>query len=80
MSARRQGRYLRDARADFVLGHHGFRQTGRAGRYAWAVLDVNSEYAVGGPLEASNVPVGPMALVGLGLGLMGFGAWASRGR
>ena len=51
-SIRRQTpiRYLRDERADFVLGHHGYL---REKRYVWAVMDVNSEYAIGGA-----VPVG----------------------
>ena len=37
-------RRLRDHRADFTLGHYGF---SRERRYAWAVVDVNSSYAIG---------------------------------
>jgi hypothetical protein len=56
-------RYLRDTRADFVLGHHGF---STSSEYVWAVIDVNSSYAAGGS-TASPVPLlGPLALLGLG--------------
>jgi hypothetical protein len=59
----RMGRYLPRAEADFVLGHHGFSQSNR---YAWAVMDVNSRYAVGGPTSTALPGLAPWALLALG--------------
>ncbi|NQW53381.1 MAG: PEP-CTERM sorting domain-containing protein [Rhodospirillales bacterium] len=51
-------RRLADQRADFILGHYGFSS---AESYVWAVLDVNSIYAIGGlpvPEPASGILLG----------------------
>ena len=47
--------------ADFVLGHYGFDTTDQ---YVWAVVDVNSTYAVGAP-EPGTLCLGLLALCGL---------------
>ena len=71
-SIRRQTpiRYLRDERADFVLGHHGYL---REKRYVWAVMDVNSEYAIGGAVPVGVPLLIPILLIatGAGIGLLG---------
>ena len=70
-------RYLRGRAADFELGHHGFTSEGR---YVWAVLDVNSRYAVGGPLAASVPGLVPLGLLALGAALLGATGWELRRR
>lgn len=60
-------RYLPRMRADFELGHHGYSDTQS---YVWAVVDVNSRYAVGGPLATSLPALAPVGLVALGAALL----------
>lgn len=73
-----QGRYLPRTEADFVLGHHGFSD---AKGYVWGVVDVNSRYAVGGPLAGASVPLlGPLGLLAAGLALLGATGWELRRR
>jgi hypothetical protein len=67
LEGRADVRYLRDARADFELGHHGFSEDAQ---YVWAVIDVNSRYAAGGRVASSVSLFGPLALVGLGVALL----------
>jgi hypothetical protein len=67
LEGRANVRYLRDARADFVLGHHGF---SKDAEYVWAVVDVNSRYAAGGKAVPAVPLLGPLALVGLGAALL----------
>jgi hypothetical protein len=69
------GRYLR-READFELGHHGFSPVRR---YAWAVVDVNSRYAVGGP-AVSQLPLASWGLFALGGALLGATWWEARRR
>lgn len=70
-------RFLRAQEADFVLGHHGFSSEKS---YVWAVVDVNSRYAVGG-LSAQAVPaLPPLMLVVAGVGLIGLGLYRLRAR
>ncbi len=63
-------RNLRDTRPDFELGHHGFLSEKR---YVWAVVDVNSDYAVGGAIPAEVPVLASILLIamGSGIGLLG---------
>lgn len=64
---------VRDQRADFVLGHYGYY---RDGRYVWAVMDINSEYAIGGELSGGTPVPGLLPIflfvAGGGVLLVGF--------
>jgi len=75
MEGRADVRYLRDMRADFELGHHGF---SKDAEYVWAVIDVNSRYAAGGSTMPSVPILGPLVLVGLGAALLAAAARAHR--
>jgi len=75
LESRANVRYLRDTRADFELGHHGF---SKDAEYVWAVIDVNSRYAAGGSAAPSVPLLGPLALVGLGAALLVTAAWTHR--
>jgi len=73
-----RGRYLPRMEADFDLGHHGYSE---AKSYVWAVVDVNSRYAVGGPLAGAPIPaLGPLGLLAVGAGLLGVTGWELRRR
>lgn len=73
-----QARYLPRMEADFVLGHHGY--SADKG-YVWAVVDVNSRYAVGGPLASAPIPMlGPLGLLAVGAALLGATGWELRRR
>lgn len=78
IQGRATGRYLPRTEADFVLGHHGFSD---ANSYVWAVVDVNSRYAIGGPVVGEAMPLlGPVALLALGVALLGGAGWELRRR
>lgn len=69
-----RARYLRDTRADFELGHHGF---SLADEYVWAVIDVNSHYAAGGAKAQAALPgLVPAGWIVLGLALLAAAAWS----
>jgi hypothetical protein len=74
-----RARYLPRMEADFTLGHHGY---SAQGSYVWGVVDVNSRYAVGGPLiGGAPVPLlGPLGLLAVGAALLGATGWELRRR
>lgn len=75
---RASGRYLPRTESDFTLGHHGYSE---AKGYVWAVVDVNSRYAIGGPLAGAAIPaLGPLGLLAVGAALLGATGWELRRR